>query len=109
MHKKKKTNYELVRLLDTKIANGCYFFTNHSTQRLQERQLSHLDVLDILKGVPGKKRRRNKNKEKYVPKYQGWNYCIEGIDSNENKIRIIFSLVAEMIIVITVINLNSSR
>ena len=103
---KRKTDRELFRLVSEKITRNEYFFTNHAKQRLIERELLEPEILDILSGKPGKKRRRNKAKEKYMADCQNWNYCVEGMGVNKNKIRIIFSFSKENIVIITVINMN---
>lgn len=103
---KKKTDRELFRLVSEKIIRGEYFFTNHARQRLIERELLELEILDILNGKSGKKRKRNKRKEKYTADCQDWNYCIEGVGVNKNKIRIIFSFSEENVVIITVISIN---
>ncbi|MCX7124933.1 MAG: DUF4258 domain-containing protein [Gammaproteobacteria bacterium] len=106
MEAKRKNNRELFQSLSVKIAEGDYFFTNHAKQRLKERELLEFEILDILIGKRGKKRRRNKGKENYTPGNQDWNYCIEGIDVSERKIRIIFSFSEENIAIITAIKIN---
>ena len=68
--KSKKTDHELFQLLSEKITTGDYFFTNHAKQRLIERELLELEVIDILAGKSKKKRKRNKAKEKYISQQQ---------------------------------------
>src|SRR3990167_3951325 len=106
MKSKKKTDHELFRLLYEKITQGNYFLTNHAKQRIAERELLELEIINILSGRLSKKRKRNKRKDKYITEYREWNYCIEAIDTNENKIRIIFSFLEENMVVITVIRIN---
>src|SRR5579864_4721387 len=101
----KKTDYDLFQLLSEKIDQGGYFFVNHAKQRILERGLLEIEILDILNGRDGKKRKRNKRKEKYCAGYPDWNYCVEGIGADRNKIRIVFSFSEEFLIIITAIQL----
>ena len=87
----KKTDRELMRTVSTRIELGEYVFLNHAKQRLQDRNISDLDVLAILQGKPGRRRKRNKAKDKYEDGRQDWNYCIEGVNVDMEKIRIIIS------------------
>lgn len=64
-----------------------------------------MDVLDILENKKNRNRKRNKRKDTYTSGYQDWNYCIEGNDLDELKIRVIISFDSELMLVITVIRL----
>lgn len=103
---KKKADGALFQLISEKIICGEYFFTNHAKQRIIERGLLELEILQILNGMPSKKRRRNKRKDQFTEDNPDWNYCIEGMSVNENKIRIIFSFSETYMIIITAILLN---
>ena len=62
-------------------------------------------MLDILEGKLGRRRRRNKQKDKFQPGYDDWNYCIEGLSLDGEKIRIIVSFLEKLMPIITVIKL----
>lgn len=102
----KKTDLELWNLLADKICNGNYFFLAHAKERLKDRNVTDIDVLDILEDKNNRKRRRNKSKDVYMPGYQDWNYCIEGNDLDGKKIRVIISFNEDLMLVITVIRIN---
>lgn len=98
----KKTDEELFGLLDKKVACGEYVFKKHARMRQKDRSINDLDVLNILEGKQQYKRRRNKSKDKYEEGYNDWNYCIEGSNLDEKKIRIIISFEDGLIPIITV-------
>lgn len=102
----KKTDRELYILLKQTIKLGNYVFLKHAKQRQVERYISDLVVLNILEGKEGYNRKRNKLKDQFKNGNQDWNYCIEGIDVDAKKIRIIVSFVDELMLIITVIRLD---
>jgi hypothetical protein len=105
----KKSDKELWTLIEEKLNDRDYIFLPHAKQRQKDRNISDLDVLDILENKPGRKRQRNKKMDRYTAGYIDWNYCIEGWDlDNENKIRIIISFESNLLIV-TVIRLNKGQ
>ena len=92
----KKTDQALFALIELKIKEGNYIFVKHAKERQQQRNISDLDVLNILEGKPGYSRKRNKEKDSYESQYvhekpQDWKYCIEGKDVDGKKIRIILT------------------
>lgn len=103
----KKTDGQLYALLEEKIANGNYVFLKHAKDRQQERQISDIEVLDILEGKKGRNRKHNKIKDQYITGYQDWNYCIEGTDVDGKKIRIIVSFMEDLVPIITVIRIDN--
>lgn len=103
---KKKSERELIRLLSEKIRQGDYVFLKHAKQRLKDRGITDLEVLNILERKPGSRTKRNKRKDKYEKGHQDWNYCIEGINHDDIKIRIIFSFNENLMPIITVIRLS---
>ncbi|MBH47249.1 MAG: hypothetical protein CME71_03665 [Halobacteriovorax sp.] len=98
----KKTDKELYRLLSEKIASGDYVFKKHAKQRLEDREINDLEVLDILQGKSKRDRHRNKSKDKYESGNQDWNYCIEGQNLDKYRIRIIISFADDLMPIITV-------
>lgn len=89
--------------------NGDYFFLPHAKKRQIDRNISDLEVLDILENKDKRKRQRNKRKDTYIEGYIDWNYCIEGMDlDGEDKIRIIVSFEKESnLLIVTVIRLDT--
>ena len=102
---RKKSDSEIFSLLDEKIRAEEYFFTEHAKSQCKKRDLLEFEVLDILEGKIGSKRKRNALKDLYEKEREDWNYCIEGINPDNRKIRIIFTFFEENIPIITVISL----
>ena len=102
----KKTDKELFRLLTEKIAMKEYIFLVHAKKRLKDRNISDLDVLWILEGKEGYRRERNKQKDKYEVGKEDWNYCIEGVNLDGVRIRIIISFENNSMPIITVIRIT---
>lgn len=98
----KKTDKELYELLNKKILSGDYVFKRHSRQRQKDRNISDIHVLDVLEGKKGRKRHRNKAKDKFEDCRADWNYCIEGVSFDEKPIRIIISFEYGLVPIITV-------
>ena len=99
---KKKTDYELFELIEKSIRNGDYVFLPHARKRIGERRILEPVILAILEDKTGRKRKRNKAKDSYKTGNIDWNYCIEGVDPNNQKIRIILSFTKELMPIITV-------
>jgi hypothetical protein len=106
----KKNDKELFALIEQKITAGQYIFVPHAKQRLNERQIIELDVINILLGKSGYKRKRNKAKDRYDADdisnpAEDWKYCIEGKDIDDKNIRIIITFDGDLMPIITVIRL----
>lgn len=103
----KKTDAELERLILEKIKNTQYIITKHAKVRQSTRHILDTTIIHILKEVKNKVTKRNKSKDKYDANFEDWNYCYEGNDEDDNKIRIIISFDKEnLLLIITVINLS---
>jgi hypothetical protein len=98
----KKSDRELFTLLDEKIGRGEYVFKRHARQRQKDRNISDLEVLDILEGKYGRRRHRNKVKDSFEEGKEDWKYCIEGVNPDKKKMRIIISFEENLIPIITV-------
>lgn len=105
----KKTDKELWILIEENIESGNYLFLRHAKKRQKDRDISDIDVLDILENKDGRKRQRNKRKDSYAEGRIDWNYCIEGLDLNgQNKIRIIVSFEEKLsLLIVTVLRLDN--
>jgi hypothetical protein len=111
-HKKekptKKTDKELWALIEEKVQSGDYIFLPHAKIRQKDRSITDIDVLDILENKAKRKRQRNKRKDSYTEGFVDWNYCIEGLGIDQNKLRIIVSFEEELnLLIVTVIQLNN--
>ena len=105
----KKNDKELWDLIAEKISNSDYVFALHAKDRQKTRNVTDIDVLDILENKENRKRKRNKRKDIYIKGYQDWNYCIEGLDLDENNIRIIVSFNDELMMVVTVVRFGAGE
>ncbi len=110
----KKTDSELFALIEQKIKQRNYIFVKHAKERLQQRNISDLEVLNILEGKSGYDRKRNRRKDSYEFTYthktsQDWKYCIEGKDIDGRKIRIILTFTDNLMPIIIVINLSEEE
>ncbi|KTC81704.1 DUF4258 domain-containing protein [Legionella brunensis] len=107
----KRTDKDLFALIEQKIKEKNYAFLPHTQQRMIERQILATDVINILKGIPGYERGRNKRKDTYEDQYinesaEDWKYCIEGKNIDGKKIRIIITFAEDLMPIITVINIR---
>jgi hypothetical protein len=102
----KKADKELWSLVESKIQNTEYVFSLHARKRQHDRAITDIDVLDILENKSRRNRKRNKKKDEYRSDKSDWNYCIEGVDLNKNKIRIIISFNNNLMLMITVIRID---
>lgn len=106
MKPSKKTDKALWDLIELKIQKIEYIFLSHAKKRQVNRNITDIDVLDILENKKGRQRKRNKQKDTYTDGFEDWNYCIEGVDLNNKKIRVIVSFDSTFMLVITVIRLE---
>lgn len=106
----KKTDKDLFSLIENKIAQKKYIFLKHSQQRMLERNILDMDVLNILSGKKGYGRKRNKKKDTYEQHSfselaEDWKYCIEGCDIDGESLRIIITFNEDLMPIITVIRI----
>lgn len=106
----KKTDKDLFTLIESKIAQKKYIFLKHSQQRMLERNIVELDILNILSGKKGYGRKRNKKKDTYEQHSfseltQDWKYCIEGCDVDGEPLRIIITFNEDLMPIITAIRI----
>lgn len=107
----KKTDKELFSLIEEKIKCGSYVFLPHSKKRLNERNISELDVIRLLSGEKGYGRKRNKKKDTYehpsiCDVAQDWKYCLEGHDIDGISLRVIITFSDDLMPIITVIRIE---
>lgn len=98
----KKSDADLFKFIEGSIADAKYIFTKHAKLRSSERKILETTVLDILENKSGRKRRRNKKKDKFEMNALDWSYCIEGEDVNADKIRVIITFEKDLMPIITV-------
>lgn len=102
----KKGDKVLYALIEDKIQKAQYVILPHAKERQIQRNISDLDVINILEGKRGYSRRRNKPKDKYETDREDWNYCIEGMNVDKEQIRIIVSFEADQMPIITVMRIH---
>lgn len=102
----KISDYDLFSTMKHKIQSGNYLFVRHATNRLKERHINDLAVLDILEREPGRLTSRNKARERYETAHKQWNDCFEGYDYESTRIRVIVSFCENLLVIITVIRLK---
>ena len=79
-------------------------FTEHAEQRSKQRKnVNDLQVLNILKS---KTKKHNAVKDHYIEGHTDWNYHITGKNIHDEKIRIVLSFDVDLMLIITVINLD---
>ena len=82
---------------------------SQSEKRQVQRDIDDLTVINILENNGNSRRRRNKQKDKYLFGCEDWNYCIEGYDSDDRKIRVIISFDSDQMLIITVMRIQVRR
>lgn len=106
----KKTDKELFAIIEKCTADKDYIILPHAKKRQIDRNITDIDILDILENKGNRKRKRNKKKDEYEDGFIDWKYCIEGLDlDEETKIRIIISFDESNLLVITVIRLDNQE
>lgn len=106
----KKTDKELWAIIEKCTADNGYIILPHAKKRQIDRDITDIDILDILENKEDRKRKRNKKKDEYKDSFIDWNYCIEGLDLEKNKIRIIVSFNEKSsLLVITVVRLDNQE
>lgn len=103
---KKKTDFALFEKIQNCIEMNEFSFTRHCLQRMKERKVSQIQITNLLMGLHGFERKRNKTKDRFEHIAKDWSYCIEGMDNSFNHFRVIVSFDADMMMLITVINLE---
>lgn len=90
-------------LVKAAIQSGNYHFTGHAEERLQQRQVTRMEVRQVLSSGHHEKR-----KDKFDTSYNEWNYSIRGKTIDERMLRIVVSFDFSMLI-ITIIDLDEKE
>ena len=91
----------LLALVKDSLQSGEYVFTGHAAERLQQREVSRLEVKQALtSGFHEKK------KDMYDDNYKCWNYSIRGKTVDNRDLRIIVSFDSDGMLIITVIDIK---
>lgn len=76
-------------------------YTKHADQRMRERNITRLEVREVL--ISGC---REKRKDEFKEQYNSWNYSIKGSTIDGKILRIAISFDSNDMLIITVINLT---
>lgn len=101
---KKKTKQELFDSIEIAIKTGNYIFTEHG--ELRSKQRKNVNDLQIIKILNSKTKKHDAARDYYQEGYTDWNYHILGKTINHEKIRIVLSFDSNLMLIITVINLD---
>ena len=83
------------------VDNGTYLDTRHASQRKDERAISLLEIVHVLKGGYHEKR-----KDQFKPEFNDWNYAIRGKTVDGRALRIAVAFAVPGMLVITAIDLD---
>ena len=82
------------------LRKGRYLDTRHAFERQLERQISRMEIVQVLK-----RGYHEKSKDTFDKAYNGWNYSIRGKTLDGRELRIIIAI-ENNILIITAIDLN---
>lgn len=91
----------LLEEIHHKLEKGKYLYVGHAQIRLQQREVSRLEVKYILKNG-----RHEKRKDEFKEEHNTWNYSIRGKTIDERDLRVAVSFDKDELLVITVIDLD---
>lgn len=84
------------------IRSGKYVVTKHTLDRCKERNISFLEIIDVLN-----KGKHEKSKDKFNEIFHAWDYSIRGKTVEDRELRIIVSFDRETkLLLITAIDLE---
>jgi hypothetical protein len=82
------------------LREGRYLDTRHAFERQQERLISRIEIIQVLKRGYHEKRKDN-----FEETFRSWNYAIRGKTVDGRELRIIVTLDQNNMLIITAINL----
>jgi Domain of unknown function (DUF4258) len=80
---------------------GSYSFVHHARKRLHEREVTVLEVMQIIRGGYHEVR-----KDEFKPEFGEWNYAIRGKTLDARKLRLAIAIKSDGVLVITAIDLE---
>jgi hypothetical protein len=104
---KKKTKQELFDSIEVAIKTGNYVFTEHGEMRSKQRK--NVNDLQIIKLLKSRTKKHEAAIDHYIEGYADWNYHITGKTIDNEKVRIVLSFDADLMLIITVINLDEEQ
>lgn len=91
----------VVEKIKLSIKSGNYLDTRHALGRQSERNITRLEIIDVLcRGY------HEKSKDKFDENFDSWNYSIRGKTLDKRNLRVIVSFSASNMLIITAIQLD---
>lgn len=98
---KKKKYLNVLDKAKKAILTGKYIYTGHAQDRLQQRDVTRLEVKQIIKNG-----HHEKKKDQFDDTLNEWNYSIKGKTIDQRKLRVIISFDKNGMLIITIIDLD---
>ena len=100
----KKLSNELFEAIAAALKSKNYYFTDHALKRSKQRKnVSEFQIIELLES---RSKYHESKKDSFDENFRNWNYSIRGKSIDAEDIRIILSFDKDLMLVITVINLN---
>jgi len=92
---------DILKITKECLESGKYIYVGHAQQRLQEREVTRLEVKQVLKNGYHEKR-----KDEFKEDHQTWNYSIRGKTIDKKELRVAVTFDKNNMLIITVIDLS---
>ena len=92
---------DVIALVRSYVERGTYRDTRHAAQRKEERGITLLEILHVLK-----RGHHEKRKDEFKPEYGDWNYAIRGRTVDQRELRVVVVFEAPGLLLITAIDLD---
>ena len=83
---------------------GTYRDTRHAAQRKEERGITLLEILHVLR-----RGHHEKGKDEFKPEHNDWNYAIRGRTIDRRELRVAVAFAGPGLLLITAIDLSAKR
>ncbi len=91
----------ILESINTAISKGKYSYTGHANHRIKQREVTILEVKEVL--LTG---HHEKRKDSYDEEWKSWNYSIKGRTIDNRLLRVVLAFDENNMLIITVIDLN---
>jgi len=91
---------DVLTLARSSVERGTYRDTRHAVERKEERGITLLEILQVIR-----RGHHEKRKDEFKPQYGAWNYAIRGKTIDQRELRVVVAFVQGML-VITAIDLR---
>ena len=92
---------DVLALVRSHVEHGTYRDTRHAAQRKEERDITLLEILHVLK-----RGHHEKRKDEFKPEYGDWNYAIRGRTVDQRELRVVVVFAVPGVLLITAIDLD---